>query len=207
MRARALNGRLDVSKLNVAATAAAGMAGAIALGLAGTASAQDAATSSTPPSWDTLVRCAQMANDDGRLSCYDEAMRAAGFAPKPAEVAAEHRKGFGLPAPKISILKHHETEKGRESAQGGAGSAAAAPAEPHEDANKVTVSVQEVATLQPGDRMLVITGDGQIWEQTDTTALTETPKPGDSMEIRRNFIGGYFCVPNKYQAVRCKRDK
>jgi hypothetical protein len=201
-RTRALNGRHDVSKLNVAAAAAAGMAGAIALGLAGTASAQDASSPSTPPSWDTLVRCAQMASDDGRLSCYDAAMRAAGYGPKPAEVAAEHRKRFGLPAPKINILKHHDTESGRETAH-----VASSSAEPQENPDKVTVTIEEVATLQPGDRLLVITGEGQIWEQTDTTPLNTTPKPGDMMEVRRNMFGGFFCAPNKYQAVRCKRDK
>jgi hypothetical protein len=204
MRTRALNGRHDVSKLNVAAAAAAGVAGAIALGLAGSAAAQDASAPSTPPSWDALTHCAQMPADDARLSCYDAAMRAAGYAPKPAEVAEEHRKKFGLPTPKLSILKHHDTEQGRQAAaQGGA----AAPAAPAANPDKVMVTVQEVATIQPDDRMLVITDEGQIWEQTDSTALSSTPKSGDMMEIRRNFIGGYFCVPNKYQAVRCKRDK
>lgn len=205
MRTRALNGRHDVSKLNMAAAAAAGVAGAIAMGLAGTALAQDASAPSAPPSWDTLTRCAQMPADDARLSCYDTAMRAAGYAPKPAEVAEEHRKKFGLPAPKLNFLKHHDSAQG--AAQGGATATATTQAAPKENQDKVTVTVQEVATLQPGDRLLVITDDGQIWEQTDTIPLNSTPKSGDSMEIRRNFVGGYFCVPNKYQAVRCKRDK
>jgi photosystem II stability/assembly factor-like uncharacterized protein len=199
--ARALNGRHGVSKLNVAAAAAAGVAGAIAVGLAGAASAQDASAPSAPPSWDTLTRCAQMPADDARLACYDTAMRTAGYGPKPAEVAEEHRKKFGLPLPKFSAPKHHETEQASQGAPG------AAPAPPPVNPDKVTVTVQEVATLQPGDRLLVITDEGQIWEQTDDTPLNQTPKSGDTMNIRRNFVGGYFCEPNKYQAVRCKRDK
>lgn len=190
---------------------AAGVAGALALGAAGAASAQDAGAPApgTPPPWDTLVRCAGMASEDARLSCYDAAMRAAGYAPKPAEVAAEHRRRFGLSIPQVNIIKHKGKEQGREavapSAPPGASPAEPAPAE--ENPDRITLQIQQVAVVQPGGRLLIFTADGQIWEQTDSDQLIELPRAGQEMRVRRNLLGGYFCDVTKYKAVRCKRDK
>ena len=96
----------------------------------------------TPPPWDTLVRCAETASEDARLACYDAAMRAAGYAPKPAEVAAEKRKRFGLSIPKVGALKSHGKEEGAK-----AGGARTPP--PKENENEITVELAQVATVQP----------------------------------------------------------
>lgn len=212
MRARALSGRkCEVSKLSKAAVGVAGLVGAAFVGLTG-AAAQDegASAAGTPPAWDTLVRCAQMANEDARLACYDTAMRAAGYAPKPAEVAEERRKRFGLSIPKVNILKHQSKQEGQAAvAQNGASAAAptASPPPVEENPNQVTVQVQQVATLQPDGRMLVITDDGQVWEQIDTTQVSSIPRAGGTMLIKRGSLGSFFCMANKYQEVRCRRMK
>lgn len=181
--------------------AAAGLAAAIALGLARIASAQDASAPLSPPSMDALEHCAGLAADDARLACYDAAMRAAGYAPKPAEVAEEHRKHFGLPLPKLNALKHQEKQEGQAAAGQGA------PAPPEENPDRSTVQIAQVATLQPTGKLLIVTDDGQVWEQIDTTQVNDFPKPGDSMEIHKGTLGSYLCEANKYQEVRCKRDR
>ena len=166
-----------------------------ALGLAAGAHAQ-----STPPAWDTLVRCAQTPNESARLACYDAAMRAAGYAPNPAAVAEEHRKGFGLSLPKMGALNRHRKDEGAQAA------GAAAPA-PEANPDRIEVTVDQVAITQPLGRILIFTTEGQIWQQTDSTTVNSYPKEGDTVEIHKGPLGGYLCDANKYQAVRCKRVK
>ena len=176
-----------------------GLAAGLVLGLAGVALSQD---SPAPPSWDTLVRCASNPSDDARLSCYDTAMRAAGYAPKAEAVVQEHRKRFGLSIPQVNIIKHHNKEEGAQAA--GTPEHAAAPPPAEIDQDKVEVVLDKVA-IQGDGRLLFITEDGQIWEQIGQDAINTLPRPGQTITIRRGKIGGYFCDVNKYQAVRCTR--
>ncbi len=163
--------------------------------------AQAQETPGTPPSWDTLVRCAQMPSEDARLACYDAAMRAAGFAPKPEAVTAEKHKRFGLSIPQVGLLKRHGKEEGAQAA----GATPSAPAKESED--EITVELAQVATLQPVGKLLLFTTDGQIWEQTDTDSVSPLPKSGDSIRIHKGRIGGYLCDVNNYKSVRCRRQR
>ncbi len=173
----------------------AGMAVTASLAVAATAvSAQNAA-----PAWDTLVRCAQTPDEAARLACYDAAMRAAGYAPNPTAVAENHRKTFGLTAPKVNVFKHRKQEEGARSAGG-------APP-PEENADRIDVVIDQIAITQPSNRIVVFTTDGAIWQQTDTTPINSYPKEGDSMIVHKGPLGGYLCDVNKYQSVRCKRVK
>ncbi len=164
------------------------------------AAAGGAHAQSAPPAWNTLVRCAQTPDETARLACYDSAMRAAGYAPNPTAVAEAHRKGFGLPFPKVSALNRHKKEEGRQA--GGA-----APETPEANPDVIEVSVDQIAITQPLGRIVIFTTEGQIWQQTDSTQISEYPKEGDSITIHKGVIGGYLCDANKYQSVRCKRVK
>jgi hypothetical protein len=190
----------------LAALACAGSAAVGGLALAQTQAA------GTPPAWDVLVRCAQMGDRDDRLACFDEAMRAAGYAPKPEAVAEARRRLFGLRAPQINILKHKE-----EAAAPPAQAAAEAPkakhrtrkseapgAPPREDEDNVTVTLAKVAVQSIG-RLLMITDEGQIWEQIGDDPIQPLPKAGSAMAIHRGKLGGYFCDVNKYKSIRCTR--
>jgi hypothetical protein len=187
---------------------AAGAAGVLLV----SGAAAQAQQAGTPPSWNTLVRCAEMGQEDARLACYDEAMRSAGYQPKPEEVAAEKRRRFGLSLPQINVLKHHEKEEGEQAA---GGAAAPAPekhakhqkAQAPESEDEITVELSQVATLQPDEKLVMFTSDGEIWQQTDTTPVTPLPREGDTVHIHKGKISGYFCDVNKYQAVRCKRER
>jgi hypothetical protein len=186
-----------VSRSIASMALAAGLA-ASGLGLAVAAHAQDASASAgTPPAWNTLVQCAQTASAKDRLACYDSAMRAAGYAPNPEAVAAEHRKTFGLTVPTINMGGHKKKEEGK------------LPSAPtiEENPNEVEVTVDQVAITQPVGKVIIFTTDGQIWRQTDTTTVNSYPKEGDTIRIHREALGGYFCDVNKYQAVACVRAK
>jgi hypothetical protein len=161
----------------------------------------------TPPSWETLVRCAGMADQDARLSCYDAAMRAAGYSPKPAEVAAEKRKRFGLSFPKIGAIKKEARQEGAQAAAPAGAPAPSEPAKTEEDEGRVTVTLDDVAILQPSKHLLLFTTDGAIWAQTDNETVAPLPKSGQTITIRRNAFGGYFCQFDKRTAVRCERKR
>ena len=210
-------------------TIAAGAASAMLMG--GAAQAQDAAPASAPPSWGTLIHCAKLPDDEGQLACFKAAMKAAGYSPNPREVTAERHQRFGLSAPQLGFLKHKSQAEGE---QAGAGASAAsapmpamaaaspAPAPPAakvaeaappppgvkatpEDESHVFVTLERVAIMPPLNRLLMVTSDGSVWEQNDSETVAPMPRSGQSMEIRKNMFGGYLCIFDKHQGVRCAR--
>ncbi len=138
-----------------------------------------------------------MSNDDAMLACFKSAMRAAGYAPKPEAVAAEHRHTFGLSIPQLGAQRHKARQEGV-AASGAAGGGG----EVNEDEAVVTLS--QVATLYDG-KLLFITTDGAIWEQTDDTPISSRPKTGGTMKVHKGSLGSYFCDANAYQTIRCRR--
>ncbi|MEI9963625.1 MAG: hypothetical protein WDM92_01865 [Caulobacteraceae bacterium] len=185
-------------------TAAACAAGLACAALAPAAWAQDAA--GTPPSWDTLTRCAQTVRTEERLACYDAAMRAAGYAPKPEAVAAEKRRVFGLSVPLLNSEKHAEAKTSRKQEKAAARAPEPATVAAEDDNGAVTVQISRVAMLY-GGKMLFVTTDGALWQQTDTETVEPLPTEGQSMQIRRTRFGGYFCDVSKWKTVRCVRLK
>jgi hypothetical protein len=163
-------------------------------GGAASASAQDAPRTGGAPSLEALVRCADMGDKDTRLACYDSAMRAAGYAPKPEVVEAEHRKKFGLSMPKLGGSKRAKADKSQAPIQA-------------EDANSTDVTVAQIAVTQPLGRLVIFTTDDQIWEQVDQELIPDRPAAGDKIHIHKEQLGGYFCDVSKYKTFRCKRDR
>jgi len=183
---------------------------------ASVAMAQDV-PAGAPPAWPTLIHCAQLPDDDAQLACFKAAMKAAGYAAKPAEVTAERHHRFGLSMPDLNLLKKKQVEAGQAAASapaaaGPVGPPAAEPVPPPpgvaphaESENDVFVKLERVALMPPNDRLLLVTTDGGIWEQTDSDTIAPLPKPGQSMEIRKNAFGGFLCIFDKHQGARCKR--
>jgi hypothetical protein len=185
---------------------AAAIVAALALALGGAVLAQDAAgPAKTPPSWEALVHCIQLPDDDAQLACFRAAMRAAGYAPKPEEVAAQQRRRFGLSMPKLNILRHAAREKGAEEAGQGEAVAAAATAESSIDPDQVTAELDDVGAILPGGQLLLFTTDGALWQQTDTQHVTPQPKKGQKIVIKKGSLGGYFCQFDKWTRVPCVR--
>lgn len=193
-----------------------------ALAAASVASAQDL-PAGAPPSWPSLIHCAQLADDDAQLACFKAAMKAAGYAPKAAEVSAERHHRFGLSAPQLGLFKKKQAAEGESAAAHPAApvavaEAAPAPAPaaepappppgvaPHpESEDDVFVRLERVALMPPNNRMLLVTADGGIWEQVDNDTVAPLPRQGQSMEIKKNMFGGYLCIFDKRQGVRCMR--
>ncbi len=188
---------------NIVTTAAL----AAGLVLAVAAPALAATPAGPPPSWEVLSRCAEAGDDASELNCYREAMHAAGYATTPV-AASERRRRFGLTMPHIGL------PKGRSGARAGDGAAAASQAgsattpsaaETGDDADRVVVKLEQIATIPPAGKLLLVTTDGAIWEQLDTEDVSPRPRPGQAMVIQRNRFGGFFCKFGKLTAVRCRQ--
>ncbi len=180
------------------AIAALTLAGGLLLGAP--AWAQPGPPSGTPPSWETLTHCADIADDDDQLACFRAAMKAAGYRPS-AAVASAHRKGFGVTS---ALRRKSKGGKGESEVAQGQGPEAG-PAEEGGDKNEVTVQLAQVALIPPGNKLLLVTTDGAIWEQLDPEQISPLPTGGGTMVIKRNHFGGYFCVFDKRNSVRCER--
>ena len=179
------------------------MAGALGaatmIGLAGPAAAE-AVPPGPPPSWDALIPCAQKGDPAEGFRCYQAAMRAAGYAPNPEIAATERRRKFGLPA--LSLGSHKADSRARRDLVQ-AQAPATAPEEEAQD--RVTVKLDQVALIPPLNRLLMVTTDGAVWQQTDNETVSPTPRPGASMTIVHGRINGYFCQFDRLNKVRCTR--
>ena len=145
----------------------------------------------SPPSWPTLVRCAEKGDPTEELACYRAAMREAGYAPTP-EANAQRRSKFGLSPPSVGLAKRPNRERPHETTA-------------TDDDDKVTVQLEQLALIPPANKMMFVTTDGAIWQQLDNDTVTPRPKPGQSFQIERNGFGGYFCRFDRLTKVRCAR--
>ena len=185
-----MSGKLSVAGALVAAV------------LAGPAAAQTTAPSGPPPSWDSLIPCAQKADPAEGFKCYQAAMRAAGYTPNPEIAATERRRKFGLSLPLVG--PHKPAARPRtELAQAKPNAVPAPPPEEPED--RVTVKLEQVALIPPLNRLLLITAEGAVWQQTDDEVVSPTPRPGESMTVVHGKISGYFCQFDRVTRVRCIR--
>jgi hypothetical protein len=177
-----------------------------ALAVAGAAAAQTAVPSGPPPSWESLIPCAQKSDPVEGFKCYQAAMNAAGFTPNAQAVAAEKRRTFGLPLPSLHAHKKTETAQAGAPAAAATASASAQPAAlPPEPEDQVTVTLESVAVTPPLNRLLLVTTEGAVWQQTDNDTVAPLPKPGQTMTVEKGHIDGFFCRFDKRTKVRCKR--
>ncbi len=135
--------------------------------------------------------CRKQADDAARLTCYDRAADAFEQAQNKGDVVIVdreqvrqvNRQTFGFNLPSISLFS-----RGAKEAQ----------------VNNLEV---ELASARPeaDGKWLLTTSEGAVWRQIDTTPLTDTPKPGTKMIIRRALLSSFFCKVGHEAAIRCAR--
>ena len=140
-----------------------------------------------------LSNCRKIADDPGRLACYDKAAQsfdqaqAAGqiVVVDRAQVTAVRRQAFGFNIPSITFFPH----------------------EPKAEAvDRLTVEL--ASAHQDGEgRWVMVTTDDAVWRQTDAATLYSDPHPGSKLAIRKGVLGSFFCKIDAEAAVRCARDR
>lgn len=133
---------------------------------------------------ESIARCAEIADNLERLTCYDRQNPPRRASP----VAANPSADFGA---------NQELKRKREAA----GDAAPAPREP----DRITAKVTRVSANAAGETLIEL-DNGQVWQQVqhriETIAAT-----GDEVTLTRGTFGSYFLVAKSRLSTRVKRVK
>ena len=166
--------------------------------------------------WEAMKKCAAIADDDKRHQCSDDVLTRAGLLGSPEARAAEIRRGFGLRNPPPAPKQEQEAEAKQERSEAKkeakeerkevkkAKEERSKPKKP-DDHNQISVTLAVIGQAGPG-KLLVKTTDGSIWRQLETDTFMRRPAAGDSMNIRKNALGGFMCKIGKAPSFRCKQD-
>ena len=173
--------------------------GTLAIGL-GVALPAAAAAERVPPVLAKLAECRALTADPARLACYDAA--AAGIADATAkrdivvldrEALRETRKGlFGFSLPRLPFFGGDRQDK--------EGKAAAAREE-IEEVDGIAASVRGFGYKQ----YRIILEDGATWTTTEAV-VTDTPRAGSKIHIKRAALGSYLLKIDGGRAVKAKRE-
>ena len=77
-----------------------------------------------------------------------------------------------------------------------------APAPANPAGLRTTVRSAQVAGNR---RLVVVTTDGAVWEQTGSEDFHVLPRPGDAFEIQQGTLGSYRCTFGRSSIYRCRR--
>jgi hypothetical protein len=189
-------GRTDRPLRSRGAARAIGLAAGTALLVAaGAAVAQG--TGEPAENWAKVAACARLDRADERHACVDAVLRAAGLLDRARE-AAQQREAFGAPPP-------------RERPQAGPPKAAAAPprpgpapAAPAAELAQITTTVSRA--FDPGNHLMVIvTQDGQVWQQNESKDLGLPPRAGTGFTVEKGALGSFICRFGNARSFRCRR--
>jgi hypothetical protein len=161
----------------------------------------------------TMDDCKLIPDDTARLACYDRVIKAGrANVPGPSESAAASGVGSGGGAAGGGGTgtgtgnKPMTAEERREANQKAFGLPAyAKPETPEQKQEKVEELTTQIATLGvTGPNLLrVTTTDGQVWDQIEGDA--QHAKVGDTIVVKRNFMGGTKCRIGRAPPYRCIR--
>ena len=70
----------------------------------------------------------------------------------------------------------------------------------------LTLTIASVTDTARG-RIILTATDGAVWEVTDTDPLINRPSPGDTFQVHKGMMDGYFCQVTRWQSLRCQRDE
>ena len=190
--------------------------GTLALGLhaaAGLAQSLPAAQAAgdAEAGWRAVAQCAEVGAAGRRHACLDDVLRRAGLL-KPEREAQARREDFGRPAEaKSARTVPRVVQPAPPPAPPPAPSpalpappapAGRAPAPANAAGLRTTIRSARIA----GNRKLVVvTADGAVWEQTGSEDFHVLPRAGDAFEIQPGTLGSYRCTFGRSSVYRCRR--
>ncbi|MCC7464044.1 MAG: hypothetical protein IT480_16490 [Gammaproteobacteria bacterium] len=155
--------------------------GVVGLGLlAAVASAQVPSTAhDAAAGWHAVMQCAELGSAERRHACLDDVLRRAGLLSPAEHEAAGNPRLHSVPA-----------------------AVPTPPAPEYPDQLRTTVRSARVA----GNRkLLVVTADAGVWEQTGSEDFHVLPQSGDAFTIQRGTLGSYRCSFGRSSIYRCHR--
>ena len=153
--------------------------------------------------WRAVAQCAEVGAAGRRHACLDDVLRRAGLL-KPEREAQARREDFGRPAEAKSARTAPRVVQPAPSPALHAPPAPAvrAPAPANPAGLRTTVRSAQVAGNR---RLVVVTTDGAVWEQTGSEDFHVLPRAGDAFEIQPGTLGSYRCTFGRSSVYRCRR--
>jgi len=169
--------------------------GAALLLAAGSALAQGAGDPAE--NWARVAACARLDRADDRHACVDAVLRATGLLDR-AQEAAQQRESFGEPR------RERPQPVPPPAAAAAASAPRPAPAAPSPELDRIATTVSRA--FDPGNRLMVIvTQDGQVWQQNESKDLGLPPRPGTSFTVEKGALGSFICRIGNGRSFRCRR--
>jgi hypothetical protein len=143
----------------------------------------------------TLTACRAITDSAARLACFDDASAKLDAAYQANEiyiadksqVRDTRRKLFGLPIPNLGIFGAGDDPASADTNQ----------------VNEVETSVKQATSNADGWR--IVTAEDSIWQQTDSSSLGLSPKPGMKVVIRKSALGSFKMNIAGMPAIKVKR--
>ncbi len=169
-------------------------AGALALTVAGAASAADKPAAAVSPLVAKLAGCRSVGGDAQRLACFDRELATLLSAVSSGNVAvvdqgqlrAARRSLFGFQLPKLPFFS-------------GDKSADDVP-------DQIDTTIRTTNSIGRG-RYRVTLADGAVWETTDSPMRLTAPRAGNTIVIKKGSLGSYFLRIDGQVGVKGRRIK
>lgn len=133
---------------------------------------------------ESIARCAEIADNLERLTCYDRQNPPHRSTAAPTDPASE----FGV---------NEELMRKRQAA----GAAQPAPKGPE----RITAKVAKLSASAAGDTLVEL-DNGQVWQQVQDR-IEPIAAPGDEVTLTRGAFGSYFLISKSHLSTRVKRVK
>jgi hypothetical protein len=141
-----------------------------------------------------LTDCRPIADDAGRLACYDKAVAALDQAESQGKVVvidqeqakAVRRQAFGFNLPTLNIFN-----------RGGKG---------EEGFDHLDLDIARAYHGGNGKWVFVATNEA-VWRQTDSEELALDPHAGSRLLVKNGALGSFFCKLDGQPQIRCERVK
>lgn len=168
--------------------------------LAGAAALAQGGSGDAAANWERVAACARLEKAAERHACIDGVLRAAGLLDRAREVA-EQRERFGEPRRERS---QPLPPPAAPAPSPGPAPAAPPPAAPPPELDRIATTVSRA--FDPGNRLMVIvTQDGQVWQQNESKDLGLPPRPGTGFTVEKGALGSFICRIGNGRSFRCRR--
>ncbi len=145
-----------------------------------------------PELFNKLLDCRAIADNAGRLACYDQSVGAIAEAETKKDIVVVDRKEiretkrslFGFTLPKIGLFTGDKDDD-------------------KDEVEEINSTVEIARMVKGGDWSLRLAGDAGTWETNGD--LKADPRPGDKVKIRKASLGSYLGQVGLSRGLRFRR--
>lgn len=168
------------------------LSGAALALLAGAASAAPQQSVAGNPLVERVIECKKLPDEHSRVLCYDQAVDALSQATATgsvvvidkAEVRQTRRSLFGFSLPKMPLFRGDTTQD--------------------DEPDEIEAKIASVRGLGY-DKYLIVLDSGARWQTTEADSFGATPRPGDTIRIKKGALGAYFLKVGSGRGVKGMR--